>query len=122
MKKKVFGIRLSKASLVRWKIYLDRARMYLGLISFAMIIFVFLNDIKDVEIRAFLDQNKFIIYPVIAILFVLFSLLLGRLDTKFGMRSEEMRNHATANPVTMEILEHLRDIRAQQLSNAKENL
>lgn len=119
MKKKIFGIPINKTSLVRWKIYLDRARMYLSLISFAMIIFVFLNDIHDEQIRGFLDQNKYLVYPVIAILFVLLSLILGRLDTKFGMRSEEMRNHATANPVMMEILQHLKDIKEHQLKNSK---
>ena len=55
--------------------------------------------------RTFLDENKWITYPAMMVLFVIFSLILGRLDTKFGFRKEEMRNSSTENPVLMEILD-----------------
>lgn len=104
---KIFGITFNRKALVRWKIYIDRARMYIGYISFIMIAFMFLNDFKDENVRQFLDDNKLLTYPVVMILFVVFSLLLGRLDTILGVRKEEMRNASTENPVTMEILEKL---------------
>ncbi len=108
---KVFGIQLNKRTFIRWKIYIDRARMYIGYISFVMIAFMFLNDFKDETIRDFLDENKWITYPLMMVVFLLFSLILGRLDTKLGLRKEEMRNAASENPVTMEILGHLREIK-----------
>jgi len=111
---KLFGIALNKRALVRWKIYLDRARNYLGIINFAMISFVFLNSIKNESLRGMLDQNKLIIYPMIMILFIFIALIMGRMDTKLGMRKEELRNHASENPVTMEILTALREIKAGQ--------
>jgi len=101
---KILGIRINKKSLVRWKIYIDRARMYIGYISFIMIAFVFLNDFKDENIRSLLDENKLITYPVVMVLFIVFSLILGRLDTKLGVRREEMRNTSTENPVLMDLL------------------
>ena len=76
-----------------------------------MIVFMFLNDFKDQTIRNFLDENKLITYPVMMVLFMVFSLILGRLDTKLGLRKEEMRNAATENPVTMEILENIKEIK-----------
>lgn len=113
MNKKVFGIQLNRRTFIRWKIYIDRARMYIGYISFVMIAFMFLNDFKDESIRNFLDENKLITYPVMMVVFVLFSLVLGRLDTKLGLRKEEMRNAATENPVTMEILSDLKEIKSK---------
>jgi hypothetical protein len=110
---KAFGIRLNKRTFIRWKIYIDRARMYIGYISFIMIAFMFLNDFKDETIRNFLDENKLITYPLMMLVFMLFSLVLGRLDTKLGLRKEEMRNAATENPVTMEIIAHLKDIKTE---------
>ena len=110
---KLFGILLNKRTFIRWKIYIDRARMYIGYISFVMIAFMFLNDFKDQTIRTFLDENKLITYPLMMVVFVLFSLVLGRLDTKLGLRKEEMRNAATENPVTMEIMRRLEDIQEQ---------
>lgn len=107
---KIFGILLNKRALVRWKIYIDRARMYIGYISFVMIAFMFLNDFENESIRTFLDENKLITYPVVMVIFVIFSLVLGRLDTKFGVRKEEMRNASSENPVLMEILEKINKI------------
>ena len=107
---KVIGIHVNKKALVRWKIYIDGARMYIGYISFIMIAFMFLNDLNDETIRSFLDDNKLITYPVVMILFIVFSLILGRLDTKFGVRKEEMRNASSENPVLMEILEKVKKI------------
>ncbi len=109
---KLFGIKMNKQTMVRWKIYVDRARMYINYINFAMIAFVFLNSIKDSSLRNILDENKFITYPVIIILFFVCSLLLGRLDTKLGVRKEEMRNASSENPVMMEILKTIKEIKA----------
>lgn len=110
---KFLGIKLDRRTFIRWKIYIDRARMYIGYISFVMIAFMFLNDFKDQTIRNFLDENKWITYPVMMVFFVVFSLILGRLDTKLGLRREEMRNAATENPVTMEILQSIKEIKAR---------
>lgn len=107
---KIAGTHVNKRTFVRWKIYIDRARMYIGYISFIMIAFMFLNDFDNESIRSFLDDNKFITYPVVMILFIVFSLILGRFDTKFGVRKEEMRNASNENPVLMEILERVKNI------------
>lgn len=119
---KIFGIPLTQKSVVRWKIYIDRARMYIGYISFIMLAFVFLNSFENEQIRNLLDNNKLIVYPLIMVLFLVVSLILGRLDTKLGMRKEEMRNQATENPVTMEILNSLREIRKNQDKILNRNL
>jgi hypothetical protein len=111
---KIFGIPVNQRNVVRWKIYIDRARMYIGYISFIMLGFVFLNSFQSNEIRSYLDQNKLWIYPAIMVVFVIVSLFLGRMDTKLGMRREEMRNQAAENPVTMEILNALREITEMQ--------
>lgn len=111
---KFWGIHMNRRTFVRWKIYIDRARMYIGYISFIMIAFMFLNDFENQNIRHFLDENKLITYPVVMVLFVIFSLILGRLDTKLGLRKEEMRNASTENPVMMEILDTLRKIETNQ--------
>jgi hypothetical protein len=105
---------MNRKTFVRWKIYIDRARMYIGYISFIMIAFMFLNDFENENIRHFLDENKIITYPVVMVLFMVFSLVLGRLDTKLGLRREEMRNASTENPVMMEILDKLTKIEASQ--------
>jgi hypothetical protein len=119
--KKLFGISLNQKSVVRWKIYLDRARMYIGYINFIMIAFVFLNSIQNQEIRSILDENKILVYFSMMILFIVVSLFLGRLDTKLGMRKEELRNHATENPVTMEILNSLKEIKENQRKYINDN-
>ncbi len=113
-KVKFFGIPLNKKTAVRWKIYLDRAKMYLSYINFVMIAFVFLNSINDHRVRAVLDENRLIFYPVVMALFIIISLVLGYFDTKLGLRKEEMRNNATENPIMREIIESLKELRENQ--------
>lgn len=113
-KMSIFGIPLNKKTMVRWKIYLDRAKMYLNYINFVMIAFVFLNSINDSKIRAMLDENRLILYPIVMIVFILISLILGYFDTKLGLRKEEMRNNATENPIMLEMLNNIREIRHHQ--------
>ena len=47
-------------------------------------------------------------------LFIFFALLLGYWDSKLGIRSEEMRNLASQNPVQMEMLETVRKLKHDQ--------
>lgn len=98
--------------LVRWKIYMDRARMYLSYINFLMIAFVFLDAIDRPSWRTFLDSNKVLIYPAVMVAFIGFSLVLGYFDTKLGLRKEELRNNSIENPVLYEILKLLKDDQA----------
>jgi len=79
-----------------------------------MIAFVFLNSFNDIRVRQLLDENKLLVYPTIMICFVVISLVLGYFDTKLGLRKEEMRNNAAENPVLMEILQHLKEIKGQK--------
>ncbi len=119
-KARIFGIPLNKKTAVRWKIYLDRAKMYLSYINFVMIAFVFLNSINDERIRAILDENRLIFYPFVMVMFISVSLVLGYFDTKLGLRKEEMRNNATENPITLEILSSLKEIKENQKKLLKE--
>jgi len=102
---------LNKRSLIRWKIYFDRSRMYIGYIQFFLIGIVFLQSFKDEEWGELLFQYAIISIPVVLILFVALSLLLGYLDTKLGFREEELRNLSKSNPVMMEMLVSLKEIK-----------
>ena len=93
--------------------------MYLGYFNFLMIAFVFLNSIKNESVRNFLDENHFITYPLIVIVFLIFSFILGRLDTKLGLRKEELRNLTAENPIMMEILNSLEEIKGKTLPDKK---
>ncbi|MFW5657108.1 MAG: hypothetical protein ACOC2E_05865 [Bacteroidota bacterium] len=103
-------MKIDKRSLIRWKIYLDRARMYIGYINFFMIIVVFINAIKDNKYGQILVEHSFVAIPLLFVLFLGFSLILGFFDSRMGIRSEEMRNISAQNPVTMEMLLNLKEI------------
>ncbi len=105
--------RVNKRSLIRWKIYFDRSRMYIGYIQFFLIGIVFLQSFKDERWGDFIFRYAVIAIPVVLILFVFLSLLLGYLDTKLGFREEELRNLSKSNPVMVEMLDSLNEIKAQ---------
>jgi hypothetical protein len=77
--------------------------MYIGYIQFLLIIFVFINSLKDNPISQFVVERPLLAVPLILALFVVCSLILGYLDSKLGFREEEITNHAHSNPVLRKI-------------------
>jgi hypothetical protein len=107
---KIYKTVLNKKSLIRWKIYFDRSRMYIGYIQFFLIGIVFLQSFKDKPWGELIFKNAIIAIPIALVLFLLISLILGWLDTKLGFRQEELRNLSKSNPVMMEMLEELKEL------------
>jgi hypothetical protein len=120
-KKQIFmgRIKANKKTLIRWKIYIDRAKMYIGYVQFLMIAFVFLKSYKESSFGHLIFDNLLISVPIIIGLFVILLLVVGRIDTLLGFREEEMRNSAQTNPVTREILQNLKEIK-QELADLKD--
>ena len=77
----------NKQTLIRWKVYIDRSKMYVGYIQFLLIIFVFINSLDNNPVSQFVLEKPLIAVPVILVLF----------------REEEIRNHARSNPVLRQI-------------------
>jgi hypothetical protein len=100
-------MKINIRSLVRWKIYLDRARVYVSLIQFLLIGIVLIKSVGGDVSRIFF-QHAILTIPLAVIAILAISLFIGYLDTKIGFRSEELRNISETNPVIMEILELLK--------------
>jgi hypothetical protein len=107
---KMNTIKFNKRSLIRWKVYFDRSRMYIGYLQFFLIGVVFIQSFKDKPWGELIFQYALITIPVMFFLFIGFSLILGYIDSKFGFREEELRNLTKSNPVMMELLESIKDI------------
>ncbi|MFO7657094.1 MAG: hypothetical protein R6W78_08505 [Bacteroidales bacterium] len=104
-------MKINKQTLIRWKIYFDRARMYIGYFQFVMLVVIFINSIKGNKYGKYLVEYSEISIPLLIILFLGGSLILGYLDSKLGIRSEEMRNLSYHNPVQREMLDTLHEIK-----------
>jgi hypothetical protein len=117
---KIHKTNLNRRSLIRWKIYFDRSRMYIGYIQFFLIGIVFLQSFKGEEWGELIFRYAAISIPIALILFVFLSMLLGYLDTKLGFREEELRNLSKSNPVMMEMLDSLKEIK-EKLRSLEEN-
>ena len=102
---------VTRRSLIRWKIYFDRSRMYVGYIQFFLIGIVFLQSFKDHEWAKMFYEYAIVSIPLLMVIFILLSLLLGYFDTKLGFREEELRNLTKSNPVMMEMLVSLKEIK-----------
>ncbi len=103
--------KFNKRTLIRWKVYIDRSKMYIGYIQFLLIIFVFIKSLGANTLTEFVFSNPFLSVPIILLVFVFCSLVLGYLDSKLGFREEEIRNHSKSNPVLMEIQQSLVELK-----------
>lgn len=113
--------RLNKKSLIRWKVYFDRSRMYIGYLQFFLLGVVFIQSFKDEPWGSVFFQYAIITIPILFIVFILFSLGVGYFDSKYGFREEEMRNLSRSNPVMMEMLDEMKALRKEivELKNSK---
>lgn len=112
-------IKANRETLIRWKIYIDRAKMYVGYIQFLMIAFVLLESYKESYLGKLIFENMIISIPIIFLIFIVLSLLLGRIDTLLGLREEELRNSSNSNPVMRDILKNVKEIK-EELEKLKE--
>jgi hypothetical protein len=107
---KIYKTSLNRRSLIRWKIYFDRSKMYISYIQFFLIGIVFLQSFKDKQWGEVIFNHAIIAIPIALILFVLLSLILGWLDSRLGLREEELRNLSKSNPIMMEMLQELKEL------------
>ena len=106
-------IKANKRTLIRWKVYIDRARMYIGYVQFLMIGFVFLEAYKETKIGVLIFDHLLYSVPIMFVLFIGLSLLVGRFDTTFGLREEELRNSSSNNPVMQELLSNVKELKEE---------
>jgi hypothetical protein len=93
--------------------------MYIGYVQFLMIIFVFIRSLGDNRLSNFVFDSPLIAVPLILIVFVCCSLILGYLDSKLGFREEEIRNHSKSNPVLMDIQRSINELTEKVDQKAK---
>jgi len=108
---KIHRTQVNRRSLIRWKVYFDRSKMYIGYIQFFLIGIVFLQSFKNNAWGEFIYRYALLTIPIALFLFVLLSLLLGYLDSKLGFREEELRNLSNSNPVLRELLVSVKEIK-----------
>ena len=104
-------IKTNKKNLIRCKIYIDRARMYIGYVQFLMIGVVFFKSYQDSSIGRLIFDNLLISMPILFVIFIGFALILGRIDTVLGLREEELRNSSSSNPITREMLSNIKEVK-----------
>ena len=107
-------MKVDKRTLIRWKVYLDRSKMYIGYVNLIMMVTIFIGAIKKTGVGKFLIDNIYIAIPVLVVVFIFCALLLGYWDSRLGIRSEEMRNLSAQNPVQMEMLQTIRELKESQ--------
>lgn len=85
----------------RYKIYVDRARWYIVLVQFFMIVLIFI-DSKGIELVWWH-------YPIVIVAVMIMFLIAGYIDRRSGLIKEEQNFYSTENPVIQEILNRLKD-------------
>jgi hypothetical protein len=115
-------IRFNKGTFVRWKIHIDRARMYIGYIQFFMIGIVFFKAFKDKPYGAFIFKHAFITIPILFLIFLFLSILLGYLESKLGLKEEEQKKLTSDNPVMMDLLKDIKEIKSEIYKIQKKDL
>ncbi|MEM6526472.1 MAG: hypothetical protein AAF693_21955 [Bacteroidota bacterium] len=113
------NIKANKRTLIRWKVYIDRARMYIGYVQFLMILFVLLEAYRNTTMGDLIFSNPMISMPILFVIFIILALIVGRLDTVYGLREEELRNASASNPVMRDLLNKMNEL-TEEIRELKE--
>lgn len=65
-------------------------------------------------------KYAFISIPILFLAFVFFSILLGYLESKLGLKEEEQKKLTTSNPVMMELLNDIKEIKKELAKQNKD--
>ena len=68
----VLSSRFNKKSLIRWKVYIDRSKMYMGYIQFLLIIFVTIESLGENPVKEFVFTSPMIALPIILVFHYVF--------------------------------------------------
>lgn len=98
-----------KKNIIRWKIYIDRCRMYITYIQFFLLGFLFLKEFP--LIWTFVITFYYWTMPILLLMFILFSLLIGWAENKLGIIEEEQARISSLNPVLMDIKKDIEEIK-----------
>lgn len=101
---------MNKKRLIAVKIYFDRARMYLGYINFFILNIVLINSIENEVLKSYINDYKLVIIPLLFIIYAITLIFIGYLDTKLGLRQEEMRNNTAVNPIMQDLIRKIDEI------------
>lgn len=115
---------MNRKKLIRWKVYFDRSRMYIGYIQFFLIIYLFVKSLGDNPFTEYVFSHSLFAFPVFLFIFILLSLLIGYIDSRLGLREEEIRNFSKSNPVLMDIQKSLKELqgRVEDLKKSRANV
>lgn len=91
-----------KSTVVRWKVYIDRGRTYLGYASMAALVTLIILQIGM--------KPKLTYYPIGFLVLLACLGIAGWIDTKFGFFQLEAKRHSDLNPVYTDMLERLERI------------
>jgi hypothetical protein len=93
--------------IARWKVHIDRSRIYISYIQLFLVAVVVLKQFEN-GFTNFVFKYPYFALPVLFFAFLGCSVVVGYLESKTGLKNEEMRHYSENNPVIMEILKHLK--------------
>lgn len=94
---------------VRYKVYFDRARMYVGYAQFFIILAMFFDPYKDTRFGEWFYQWWFLTIPIFILIFLFSCLALGYFDKRY-IRPKEQEELISTNPLWMDMYNKIKDI------------
>jgi len=101
---------MDKKRIVRFKIYFDRARIYISYIQFLATLFIVVKLLRDGAVKTFIFDYWYFTFPVLFITFVFGCLIIGYIESLFKIREWEQANYSATNPEWKELIKKVNEI------------
>ena len=93
--------------IAKWKIYFDRARLYISYVQFLLLAYIAIKQRNNSPLRTWVFDNWYISFPLIFIVFFSVCMVLGFIESLFKIREYEQENYAKTNPFFEDMMKKL---------------
>jgi hypothetical protein len=104
-------MKLNLDTFVRFKVHIDRTRNWIGLFQFMLTLFISFKVLRASHFKAIIFNYWYLTFPAFFIGFMAICVVLGYVDFKLKIRQKENETLSNQNPVTMKMLNDLKQIK-----------
>ena len=91
----------------KYKIWLDRARQYIGYATFALMLYIAVKDLRNSPFKTWMFDNWYFSFPIVIIFVFFLCGVVGWVEDLLKIRKYEMENQLAVNPEWQKLMKQL---------------
>src|SRR5574343_547688 len=96
--------------IVKWKIWLDRSRMYVGYLQFGATLYIVAKLIRNGPVKTWIFEHWYLSFPILFVVFIGACMVLGWIESLLKIRDLEQENYTQVNPEWKKMMDKIDEL------------